>query len=231
MLRKQPEKPEAPGPIAVELLTELSDFPEAAEIILGGHFALKHYLDYRVTHDVNAWWANGRKQNVVDTVRDAMERIAAAHNLTLTVREWGDVLSLDLQRENKVIFSFQIASRAIELEPSLESSWPPLRIETLADNLGAKMNALVNRGAPRDFKDIQAAVENRLCAISDCWEVWERKNPGKSTSQAQQQILHHLESLVLRRSLDEIGDPAERQQASHTRRWFREAFLQRPPNQ
>ncbi len=44
------------------------------------------------------------------------------------------------------------------LEDSIESAWAPIKIKTLRDNVGAKMNALVGRGAPRDFIDIAAAI-------------------------------------------------------------------------
>ena len=57
MKQPQPIKPTRLDPLAVELLTGLGAFPSARHIVLGGYFALKHYCDYRATHDVDAWWS------------------------------------------------------------------------------------------------------------------------------------------------------------------------------
>ena len=44
------------------------------------------------------------------------------------------------------------------------------------------MNALVNRGAPRDFLDIHAVVEADLLTPARCWELWQAKNPGAAAA-------------------------------------------------
>jgi hypothetical protein len=53
-----PHIPPTLDPIAVELLTKLRAYAECAAIVLGGHFALKHYVDYRSTHNIYAWCGN-----------------------------------------------------------------------------------------------------------------------------------------------------------------------------
>jgi hypothetical protein len=53
----EPLRPPGLDPFAVEILEQLRAYPEAKDVVLGGHFALKHYLDYRTTHDIDAWWA------------------------------------------------------------------------------------------------------------------------------------------------------------------------------
>ena len=70
-------------------------------------------------------------------------------------------------------FSFQIALRSVELEPTLISPWALILIEMLSDNVGAKMNALVDRGAPRDFTDIRKIVSAGLVTTARCWELWQ----------------------------------------------------------
>jgi hypothetical protein len=76
-----------------------------------------------------------------------------------------EVVSLQLKRGTATVFTVQIAPRTIELEEPIgrdRSPWAPILIEALADNVGAKMNALVNRGAPRDFLDVYTVVTASL---------------------------------------------------------------------
>jgi predicted nucleotidyltransferase component of viral defense system len=101
-----------------------------------------------------------------------------------------------------------------------------LRIETLADNLGSKMNALVQRGAPRDLLDIREAVAAGLVTSQDCWELWERKNPGLAIHAGKMEVARRLEELELRRPLRSLADAAERERAAQARAWYRNTFLQ-----
>src|SRR5205085_6108341 len=103
--------------------------------------------------------------------------------------------------------------------------WPPIQIETLADNIGSKMNALVDRGAPRDFLDIRAIVQQGLMAASQCWDFWARKNSGQDLTAAKQKVLLHLDALEARRPLESIKSPDERRHMQATREWFRRDFL------
>ena len=152
-------KPTQLDPLAEKLLSRLAGKPPSGEIVLGGYFALKHYLDYRQTHDVHAWWRTRASQATESLVDEAMRAIAAENKLDYATRRFGDTVSFELLRDKRRVFSFQIAIRSVELEPPVPSPWPPILIETLADNIGAMMNALVDRGAPRDFTDIKRLVD------------------------------------------------------------------------
>lgn len=223
-----PPQTSEPGrwdPLAVEILEELRTSPAAREIVLGGYFALRHYMDYRTTHDLDAWWHSGRTEPAVQLIRRAMEAVAKRRALQVRQREWGETASFELLRQGKTIFTFQIAVRTVELEPPTESQWPPILLESLRDNLGSKMNALVYRGAARDFLDIREAVRRGLLTVEDCWELWARKNPQGDRHSARAMVLKHLEALEMRRPLDEIPDAEERAAASQAREWLRDAFL------
>jgi len=100
-------------------------------------------------------------------------------------------------------------------------------IETLRDNIGSKMDALVKRGAPRDFVDIHRVVEDGLVDGAMCWKLWREKNPEVSAEAAKGQALTHLTRLEARRPLEKIADLAERQGAERLRRWFNDCFLKR----
>jgi hypothetical protein len=54
-----PKPPRNIDPLARAVLTGLGAHPEASVLVLGGAFALRHYLDYRDTHDLDAWWGAG----------------------------------------------------------------------------------------------------------------------------------------------------------------------------
>jgi hypothetical protein len=114
----------------------------------------------------------------------------------------------------------------IALNPPQLSPWPPILIETLRDNLASKMNALVNRGAPRDLLDIRMAVHSGLVSRDECWELWSLKNPGQRVAHAKAKALIHLENLEQRRPLSQIENPSERTQSQAVREWFRREFLE-----
>jgi hypothetical protein len=113
------------------------------------------------------------------------------------------------------------------LEQPLISAWPPLLIETLRDNVGSKMNALVARGAPRDFVDVYRVVADGLISQEACWNLWKEKNPTVSLMAAKGQALSHLTRLETRRPLEQIADTTEREGAAQLRRWFHVSFLKR----
>lgn len=170
-----PKRPDALDPLAVDLLERLRHYPEAERLILGGHFALKHYLDYRPTHDVDAWWpsdaSESNRQALLARLRAILVEVAREHGLAFRERQTGtEVISLELRKGHKAVFTFQIAPRTVELERPIGrrgSPWSPIPIETLADNVGAKMNALVNRGAPRDFVDIYTVVTSDIVTVEE----------------------------------------------------------------
>jgi hypothetical protein len=218
-------KPRQLDPLADRVLSLLSEIPEADRIVLGGYLALQHHLDYRATHDIDAWWRDRADAAAETAIRRVMQRVAGDTGMTLQERRFGDTLSFELVRDGRQLFSFQIAVRSIALEEAVPSAWPPLRVETLADNVGAKMNALINRGAPRDFLDIHAVVTAGLLTTRRCWELWQAKNPGGSMDAARRNLLLHLASLDARRPLESIANPAERDRARQLRDWFRQNLL------
>lgn len=220
-------KPLCLDPRADRALSLLAGRPEAAEIVLGGYFALQHYTNYRRTYDIDAWWKTRAVAASEQAIREAMEQVAAEERSELRERRFGDTLSFELVRAGKKEFSFQIAVRTIGLEEPITSPWPPVLIETVVDNLASKMNALVNRGAPRDFTDIKHAVEEGLITIPGAWDLWSRKNLGEDLESAKQKTLLHLEGLEGRRPLEAIRDIAERERARTTRAWFKQEFLAR----
>ena len=232
MRQSKPIKPRNIDPLAVELMTGLEAHPNARHFVLGGYFALKHYCDYRPTHDVDAWWDSQagelQRQEARHSLEQVMQAMARRHGLELNTRRFGDTESRELVRAGDKIFSFQISARTVQLEPYLDSPWPPLQIESLADNVGSKMNALVQRGAPRDFVDVRQLAEAGLVGPAECWELWQRKNPDLTVDAARAEVARHVHELELRRPLNAITDPAERVRAAATRLWFKEHFLSLP---
>jgi len=218
-----PDKPRNLDPLAERILDGLAGKPDAAEIVLGGYFALQHYTDYRTTHDIDAWWRDRASGDAESTIRSVMEHVAADEGFELESRRFGETVSFELRRSGNKRFSFQIAIRSVELDPPLPSAWPPILIESFHDNIGAKMNAAVSRGAPRDFLDIRHVVTTGLVTAAQCWELWQRKNPGDSGGR--EKVRFHLAGLELRRPLESIADPQERMKAQETRQWFRDTFL------
>jgi len=228
-----PTKPRHLDPLAVELLEGIATCPSASSIVLGGYFALKHYHDYRVSHDVDAWWSESANEQQREETRRAVHAVltesAARRGLSLCVRRFGDTEAWELRGGGSTVFSFQISARTLQLEPPLPSPWLPLQIETLADNLGAKMNALAQRGAPRDFLDIYELVRAGLVTAADCWGLWQRKNPDLTLLAARAEVRRHLEALEKRRPLTGILDAGERDRAAQVRAWFRDFFLASAP--
>lgn len=195
-----PKPPSRLGPFAREVLEFLAGHDEAAEIVIGGGIALAHYVDYRDTFDLDAWWA------VAPTV--------PANKL------------LDGQRK---VLSLQIAPRDRYLDATLEAAWPPVHIETLRDNVASKMTALVERGAPRDLRDIHELCRRDLVTDAECWRLYEQKNPGQAVHEAAAKVLHSLERLETLRPLHGIADDRQREEAAAVRRWYRDVFCAQRP--
>lgn len=132
-------------------------------------------------------------------------------------------------KKNKTVFSFQIATRDMPLDAALPSAWEPLLIETLRDNIGSKMNALVNRGAPRDFVDIHELIQSGVCTIEDCWELWHMKNRSSSVSDAKDKVLHKISELEARVALEKVAAEV-RAAAAQRRAFFKEQFVRERKN-
>ncbi len=218
-------KPTSLDPLGDEILKRLSSFPDASEIILRGYFALQHYAPYRTTHDIDAWWKTRASPAAERAIRTVMRDIAREREYELKERSFGETLSFELHKSSRKKFSFQIAVRTVALEDSVPSAWTPILIETLDDNIASKMNALVDRGAPRDFLDIHRVIRDGLASVPSCWDLWSKKNTGESVESAMENVRFHLESLEARRPLGKIRDTEEAERARDTRNWFREEFL------
>jgi hypothetical protein len=174
--------------------------------------------------DIDAWWDGDRRSETQALILEVLQMVAADHGLELGTRSWGETQSYELKRGAKKVFSFQISLRDVQLEAPLLSAWDPVKIETFRDNLGAKMNALVERGAPRDFLDAREVCRQELATETGCWEAWSDKNPGQPVEEAKPKVLHHLEAIELRRPLASIPSPDERRAAQEVRRWVRESL-------
>lgn len=198
------------------------------KISLGGAFGLLHYLDYRKTHDVDAWWSSSVTQadrdRVIEVLKGALGSVGEVR-----VRTWGDVVSIELLRGAKKVFSFQIAQRTAQLQPSSPAPWMDVLLDSFADLLASKMVALVERGAPRDFRDVYAVCQSGLATPAECWRLWrERQQSAESDTDAHRARLAvetHLARIVQHRPLNRIADPDERAQVEQARRWYRTELL------
>jgi hypothetical protein len=85
-----PKSPKNLNPYARELLGALAGHPESAEIVLGGGVALSHYLEYRGTVDLDAWWRQEVRPETRELTQRLMEELAAKHGLQFRLRAWGE---------------------------------------------------------------------------------------------------------------------------------------------
>lgn len=209
---------------AREVLELLAGHAEAAEIVIGGGVALSHYVEYRDTFDLDAWWATAPTSSARELMGRAMQTVAERHGLTFNRRTWGDTESYELGDGERKVFSLQIAPRDLFLEPTLEAAWPPVRLETLRDNVASKMTALVERGAPRDLRDVHHLCHHGILSAAECWQLYRQKNPGQDVRTAADKVLHGVERLEMQRPLDTIVSQDDRLQASAVRAWYRDVF-------
>ncbi len=200
----------------------------ADKITLGGAFGLLHYLDYRQTHDVDAWWAaeitSEEQQSVIETIEATLHPFGeVAH------RRWGDVVSIELTQERQKIFSFQIARRSAQIAPATTAPWIDVPLDSFADLVASKMVALVERGAPRDFRDIHALCEAGLITADACWQLWQQRQSLAGSdidrNRAQLAVMTHLARIEQHRPLNEIANAQARTAAEEVRHWFRDTFL------
>lgn len=224
----QPQRPRHMSDYAEACLQALATGKLGEKISLGGAFGLLHYLDYRFTHDVDAWWvpaatAEGQRQ-VIDAIKAALSPFGQ-----VKTRAWGDVISVELMRGGKTVFSFQIAHRSAQLEPSVPARWTDVLLDSFPDLVASKMVALVERGAPRDFRDIYALCQADLTTLQQCWELWRRRQrlAGSDTDSARARLAieTHLARIAQHRPLAEIDDPKKQAEAEQVRTWFAKEFL------
>jgi hypothetical protein len=225
----QPQRPSHLSPYAQACLEALVKENLADRISLGGALGLFHYLDYRPTHDVYAWWSESLTETQRQAVVQALET-SLSYFGSVRVRAWGDVVSVELSQDGKTVFSFQIAARTLRLEEPVLAGWIDVPLDSLVDLVASKMNALVERGAPRDFLDIFALCQAELLGMDECWALWRRRQRladiDADFSRARLAIETHLERIALHRPLETITDLGQREQARRLRDWFLSDFLQ-----
>ena len=200
----------------------------ADRVVLGGALGLLHYLDYRSTKDVDVWWScevgAEERQRVIRTVEATLKEYGS-----VDTRTWGDVVSIDLQEAEKTVFSFRIARRSAQLEPSGSAAWIAVPLDSLADLVASKMTALVERGAPRDFRDIHALCRAGLTDAEQCWALWEKRQELAGSDPDRQRgclaIETHLARIAQHRPLAGITDSAQRAEAEQVRTWFQEEIV------
>lgn len=230
----------APGPLPLsQRPTHLPNYAERClqalaanglgdKISLGGAFGLLHYLDYRPTHDVDAWWESSATSNDQRRVIEVVEAALQPEGKVKT-RAWSDVVSIELFQEGQVVFSFQIARRSAQLEPSAPAPWINVLLDSFPDLVASKMTALVERGAPRDLRDIYALCQAGLATPRECWKLWKKRqrlaNSDADTARAALAIETHLARITQHRPLDQIADPQQRLEAEQVRSWFANEFL------
>jgi hypothetical protein len=158
----QPHRPQQMSEHAEACLLALSAQGLGQKISLGGAFGLAHYYEYRPTHDVDVWWmpetTAEERQQVVQNIQDALRPFGPVQ-----VRTWGDVISVELRQEERTVFSFQVAHRSAQLAPPQPVPWADVWLDSFPDLVAAKMVALVERGAPRDFRDIYTGRQRHRC--------------------------------------------------------------------
>jgi hypothetical protein len=198
-------------------------------VSIGGAVGLSYYHEYRSTADVDAWWSpragNEERARVLAAVTETLRAFGEVRR-----RSWGDVSSIELLEEGKVTFSFQVASRSALLREPLPAPWPSgLLLDSFEDLAASKMEALVNRGAPRDFRDIHAFCREGLATVSELWELWARRRTaaGEEADRAQAALAvwTHLERIERARPLERLAEADAREAAAQLRGWFRGSFL------
>ena len=226
--QRELRRPAQISPYAEACLKALAVNGLGDKLSLGGAFGLLHYLDYRPTHDVDAWWVPSATEQDRRQVVEVLEATLQAFG-QVKHRAWGDVMSVELMLEGSVVFSFQIAHRMAQLAPSMPSPWVNVLLDSFSDLVASKMVALVERGAPRDLRDVYTFCQSGLTTPQQCWELWRRRQRlvGSDTDseRARLAVETHLERIAQHRPLAQIADPADRAAAQRVRTWFRGEFL------
>jgi len=178
---------------------------------------------------------NSRSERSTQATTEEQQKVVSVLETTLQpfgpvrIRRWGDVTSIELLRGKKKVFSFQIAHRSAQLEPSISSSWPGILLDSFTDLVANKMVALVERGAPRDLLDIYTLCHEGLVTPSQCWQLWRRRqelaNGNTEAVRAKMAVQVHVARIAKYRPLEKISDPAARASAVRVRTWFKTEFL------
>ena len=225
----EPKLPKEISPFARSCFEALAVEGLGRHLSIGGAFGLAHYHEYLPTHDVDAWWRQPVHREERDAILGVLRRALESFGLVRT-RAWGDVVSVELEQHGKTVFSFQIAHRSAQIEEVVEGVWPGgLGLDSFDELVASKMIALVERGAPRDFRDIHSICEAGLCNTARCWQLWEMRQKlareDTDGARARSAILTHLSRLAVARPLDRITDGERRAAAAHLRAWFETEFI------
>ena len=224
----QPHRPEHLSTYAEICLRAIAHQGLGDKISVGGAIGLLHYWDYRPTHDVDAWWTpsatESERDQVLSVVREALRPFGQVQE-----RRWGDVVSVELLQDGRRSFGFQVANRSARLRPPSLAPWTDVLLDSFPDLVASKMVALVERGAPRDFRDIYAICQAGLTDPVQAWQWWTERQQlaGSDTDRhrARLAVETHLARIAQHRPLDGIGDAAERATAERVRGWFAGEFL------
>lgn len=227
----KPKPPRHVSEYARACLTALAENGMGKMLSLGGAFGMAYYYEYRPTHDVDAWWENSAGDEDRRAVIQCLE-IALKLFGKVRIRSWGDVFSVELipAGQERVRFSFKIAQRSARLEKPLPAPWPKdFLLDSFPDLLASKMVALVERGAPRDFRDIYTLCQAGMTRPTQCWELWLRRQKLASgnvdPARARLAVQTHLARIAAHRPLDKILDSNERASALRVRKWFSKEFF------
>jgi len=222
-----PQRPTHLSRYAELCLEALAEQGLGEKVSLGGALGLLHYLDYRATHDVDAWWAQtatkDERRAVIEVIENTLQPLGQVRT-----RRWGDVVSIELSSGDQA-FSFQIAERSAQLRPAESLAWTGILSDSFPDLVASKMVALVERGAPRDFRDIYTVCQAGLTDASQCWQWWRERqrlaNSDEDAMRARLAVETHLARIEAHRPLDGIDDAAVRLEAERVRAWLRTEFL------
>lgn len=230
---RAPVIPKQINPFAIVCLEALQKSGLGKYLSLGGALGLLLYHEYRYTKDVDAWWttdATTNEQNqIIELLRKTLEQFG-----DVRVRRFGDVISLELHEEDTNRFSFQIAHRSAQLQPSLLSPWNPVKLDAFEDLVASKMAALIERGIPRDFLDIYEICQQNMATAPECWRLWLEREIKRGVyhsdlTTAVAAVLMHLNRIEKTRPLNSIKPPQAKQKAAELREWFKHVFTKEIP--
>jgi hypothetical protein len=116
-----------------------------------------------------------------------------------------------------------------QIEPTTTLPWVDVALDSLPDLVASKMVALVERGAPRDFRDIHTLCQEERVTARECWRLWrvrqERAGSDPDPHRARLAVETHLSRIAQHRPLAAIAEPEQRAAAENLRSWFAQEFL------